>query len=190
MRLLFTLLAILALNHSFGQDFQLYYSTVGLGSNATWFLAEAYKDCASGLKIEIKDTILTYSNCNSAKQRNFYTTEFRRASIDSIVYYLDTLQGKSIFRTNPNIMSGAIFKYSIEYQGKCSQFVLKNTYDNTTLIIASIINSYLCEEYQIHIPSWGKQDDYKPLIESCPRKSGGTYSEILGQEYDVLRNNE
>lgn len=203
MKVFLTILTVLSLNLSFGQDFQLNYWITGLGSNATWFVAEEHKDCASGLKIEIIDTVLTYSICEKTdeyridsvfkdtiwtKQRNFYDVKFRLSSIDSIISILDTYLGKYVYRTNPRIMSGGIFNYSIEYGGKCSQFVMKNTYDSTALQITNLINRYLDKKYQIYVPDsrWASNEYDKPLIEDCPRGGNGTYKEILEQEYDVL----
>jgi hypothetical protein len=204
MRQIFTIVAFLTLNYSFGQDFNLKYWSVGLGSNATWFMTEEHKDCASGLKIEINDTVLTYSICEKTdqciidtvfndtiwvKQRNFYHVKFRQSSIDSIISILDTLQGKYVYRTNPHIMSGGIYNYYIEYGGKCSQFVMKNTYDSTALQIINLINSYLEEKYKVNVPDsrWASNIHDKPLIEDCPRDGNGTYREVLEQEYDVIK---
>ena len=192
MKVLLTILTVLSLNISFGQNFKLDYWTTGLGSNATWYMAEEYKDCASGLKIEINDTILTYSICERTtqykidslfndtiwtKERNFYHVQFSQSSIDSIISILDTLQGKYVYRKNPNVMSGRIFNYYIEYHGKCSQFVMKNTYDSTAVQITNLINSYLDEKYRINVPDsrWASNKYDKPLIETCPRDGNGSY---------------
>ncbi|UTW67071.1 hypothetical protein KFE94_02865 [bacterium SCSIO 12643] len=204
MKVILTILTVLSFNLSFGQDFKLVYWITGLGSNATWYMAEEYKDCASGLKIEINDTVLTYSICERAekyridtvfndtiwtKERNFYHVKFRESSIDSIISILDTLQGKYVYRTNPLVMSGGTLNYYIEYGGKCSQFVMKNTYDSTALQITNLINSYLDEKYHIYVPDsrWASNKYDKPLIEACPRDGNGTYREVLEQEYDVIK---
>lgn len=204
MRLILTIIAFLSLNHSFGQDYYLKYWSVGLGSNAIWFMSEEQKDCASGLQVEIHDTVLTYSICERtdqfeidtvfndtiwAKQRNFYKLNFRQSSIDSIISFLDTLKGKDIYRTNPNIMSGGIDNYFIQYQEWCSQFTLKNTYDSTALLITNLINTYLPEKNQIYVPNsrWTNNGYDKPLIKHCPKEGNGTYREILEQEYDLIR---
>lgn len=204
MKVLVIILTILSLNKSFGQNFKLDYWFTGLGSNAGWFMTEKYKDCASGLKIGINDTILTYSICERGeqynidtifndtiwtKERNFYHIEFRQSSIDSIISFLDTLQGKYVYRSNPQVMSGGIYNYYIEYEGQCSQFVMKNTYDSTALQITNLINSYLDEKYQIYFPEsrWTNNKYNNPLIEDCPRAGNGTYREILEQEYHVIK---
>ncbi len=191
------------MNFSFGQNFSLNYWTIGLGSNAAWHMPEEYKDCASGLKVEIKDTVFSYSICERTKRykiynahndtirtkkRNFYNISFRQSSIDSIILFLDTLKGKYVYKTNPRIWSGGIYNISIEKDSWCSQFVMKNMYDSTALLITNLINTYLDEKYRINVPDsrWMRNKYDKPLIENCPKHIGDSYREVLKQEYDVI----
>ena len=202
-----TIAFILLISFTYGQDFKLNYWTTGLGSDASWLMADEHRDCNSGLKIEIIDSILTYSICEQTDdyeidptfkdtlwvmQRNFYQVQFRQSSIDSIVSCLDTLKGKYVYRTNPKIMSGSIFNYYIEFNGECSRFVLKNTFDSAALLITQMINSYLSEAYQIYTPDsrWMSNEYDEPLVKDCPISNNGTYREILEQEYDLIKKTE
>jgi hypothetical protein len=206
MRLLISILSFLIVSTLYSQSFHLKYWTVGLGSNATWFISEEYKDCESGMKYEINDTLLTYSICEKnkiseidtvfndtvwTKQRIYYSVPFRQSSIDSIISTLDTLKGKYIYRSNPEIMSGGIFNYSIEYKDWCCQFTMKNTFDSCALKITNLINSYLEENFRIYTPDsrWENNKYNNPIIEPCPKEVKGTYKEALEQDYFIIRKN-
>jgi len=166
MKAIFTILLLLSLNQSLGQNFHLNYWVTGLVPNA-------------GLEVEINDTLLTFSISEKTEKynidlndtvwiekRNFYNFKFRRSSIDSIISILDTLHGKYVYGNPIAMPSNGLFYYSIEYAGKCSHFVMRNSYDNTALKITNLINSYLEEKYQIYIPN---SILYKPKTEDCPR---------------------
>ena len=162
-----------------GQPFEFFYTTIGLGSNQ-WSAPE--------LVIKISDTMLTYQLMKDNKPVR-YEVPFRTSSRDSILTLLKGKEGQYIFASNYHVMSGAIQSFYFEYKDWCTEYSLKNTFDSTALHIVRIINPYLPVGHTIYIPyeRWAKEE-CAPLIKKCLGDAKRTYGEILGEEYEYIRN--
>ena len=179
------------------EGFKFSYSDYGLGSN---------RGKPSDLVVAIADTTLTYliyENTSEFKieppfqdtvwttKRMSYDVPLRKTSIDSIIKTLNGKEGKYIFASNPHVMSGSIQQLYIEYKDWCTEFSLKNTFDSTAMNIVNIVNRYLPKDNRIYIPYdlWTDRNN-APLIKSCPSEPNQKYSDILGDEYDLIRQNK
>ena len=172
---------VLFCNNSFAQNFRFVYSEYGLGSN---------RGQASDLIIIISDTTLTYkvfektglytvsnntfgdtqySDTSWTKKQVAHNIAFRKKSQDSILNLIKGKEGQYIFRSNFAVSSGGIQYLSFEYNGGCTAFSLKNTFDSIAMNVVNIINPYLPVEHKIYIPFdlWVDRDS-APLIKSCP----------------------
>jgi hypothetical protein len=197
MKAILNIIFIMTLTNAVGQSFKFSYSEFGLGSN---------KGQPSSLVVTIADTTLTYlifeqtseykidpvfNDTSWTKKRAAYDVLFKVESKDSIIKLLKGKEGKYIFASNPHIMSGSIQQLYFEYNNWCVEFSLKNTYDSTAMQITNIINKYLPKDHKIYVPYdlWTDRNS-TPLIKSCPGAPNRKYSEILGDEYDLIRENK
>ena len=177
-----------------GQNFKFSYSDYGLGSNS---------GDPSSLIVTIVDTTLTYlifertseykidpvfNDTLWSNKRVAYNVPFRVSSQDSILLLLKGKEGKYIYGSNPHVMSGIIQRLYFECKDWCVEFSLKNTFDSTAMHIVNIINEYLPKDNQIYIPFdlWTDREA-APLVKSCPSDSNKNYSDLLGDEYDLIR---
>lgn len=194
MKSLFFIAFVLLSTAASGQGFKFKYFDQGLGSS---------RGDPPHLLLSIDDTAMTYTamewssefNVDSVYQDTVwvvkpftYNVHFRPQSRDSILYILKGMEGKYIFRSNPLVMSGAIQHMYIEYQDWCVEFCLKNTFDSTALQIANIINAYLHKPGTIYTNDelW-KMGGNDALIKDCEGSTNTNYTDILGDEYDLLR---
>ena len=201
-RLILSILFVAYISTSFAQSFRFVYSEYGLGSN---------RGQASDLIIIISDTTLTYKvfekiglytvsestfgdtkyiDTSWTKKQVAHDVPFRKKSQDSLIQLVKGMEGQYIFRSNPNIMSGGIQYLSFEYSTGCTAFSLKNTFDSIAMNAVNIINPYLPVNYKIYVPEeWWKDRSDPPLIKTCPVDPNRKYSDVLGDEYDLIRQN-
>lgn len=194
MKAILNFIFIMTLTNAIGQSFKFSYSDFGLGSN---------RGEPSSLVVTIADTTLTYLIFENTleykidsifkdtlwtKKRVAYDVPFKFESRDSIIKLLNGKEGKYIFASNPFVMSGSIQQLYFEYSDWCVEFRLKNTYDSTAMQITIIINEYLPKDHKIYIPYdlWTDRNS-APLIKSCPSEPNKKYSDVLGDEYDLIR---
>ena len=180
-----------------GQNFTLSYSTVGLGSG---------RGTPPRLLVDIVDSDLYYAVFEDTEEYRYisdwngdtiwkqervaYKAPFRETSKDSIVKLLDGIAAKYLFFSNPYIMSGGITLISIQHDDYCVEFSLKNTLDSISVHIMKIINPYLPIGDKIYIPDdWRDPEHAIPIVKDCPSTPEKTYVDILGEEYDLIRQN-
>ena len=134
---------------SYGQDFNLYYTTIGLGSNRdyppnkeigihqqTMVLRTQFKSSDSTLtEYKVPDTTNDY---HSAIYYN-YMIEISQSDITKICALVDTLKNKRVICSNPNIMSGGMHKLLVKNNGFVTEFSLTNTFDSTALKIIKLL---------------------------------------------------
>jgi hypothetical protein len=133
------------------RDFYLYYGFAGLGSNIG--------KMEPTLRIngtEFRYTLEQNSNWGDQKPEDpqlICTGKIRTSSIDSILSLVSPLKDTSIFKSNPDIMSGGIYDLTIASGRDSLNFELINTFDSVPLKIINILNPYLPSEHKLYAPT-------------------------------------
>jgi hypothetical protein len=164
----------------FSQNFKLEYWTIGLGSNQSWSQDDK-EHCSNGLKISIRDTLVSYSHCVKTdsfyieteffgdtvwhRERKLFEKSISRATVNQIIETVDTLLGYSIYKSDPFTKSGSIRIVYLEFDSKCMQISVVNDHHKIYKSVVDLVFNELFGNTQMNYTITSGR--LEPRIEKC-----------------------
>lgn len=148
-----TFILLVSLSHLHGQNttdslkpnrhknFKLSYSSVGLGSNMD---TQQPRFIVKGLQyFYTLEDAWKFKNVKKNKPTKLGTGFIRPSSIDSILNIAKETKLKSVYKSNPKVMSGSMVYLNVYSLKQKIQFELINAKDENAAKIVAILNEYI-----------------------------------------------
>lgn len=124
-------------------DFSLYFSHVGLGSNMG-SMQPVFK--VDGLKFTYTNEQTSFYGEQTKKPIKICEGEISESAIDSIIGLVDMIEDSLVYRTNVGILSGGVHTIYIHKGAIDITFSLHNETDSTAEKIVAILNAYIPDD--------------------------------------------